>query len=1023
MKYRALSNLLQTFTGLMIVVAGIYLISDPRLLDLEWLRLRIGAWPEAYIWSFGTLLVAAGFGVLQNVVSIKPARRVKLTQFLPVATTLVLIAGFFIAWSLQVQREERFQQDLVAAEAERVELEISETIHQTTAALVRYANRVEYLGTKDKSFLDLDSRAYLAQLPILKRMGLIDPQNRVIWSYPHDIETQVQGYNQGTEPARLEALTSAKESRQPTLSRITNLRSGGAGFILPVALFPKGKFNGFIYATVEADRLFHSFVRADNFQVVIEEGDRTIFAAGPGVNLAQVFVHAKTLSIGRLPWLIRITPTNAYVDKTRSLSPHFILFAGVIISVLMGAYLHGVSRSRRSAMQTTAKVKGLNSQLEGALEWQKAILNSSDRAIISTDAEGIIRTFNPAATFMLGYKPEELIGKATPKIFHVKEETIARAEVLTRELGRPVEPGFDAYTIKARTLRVADENEWTFVRRDGSLVPVMLSVTVLSDATGSVLGYLGMAVDLTEKKKTQEQLVNTNERLERIIEATGEGIWERDYVEGGQIRYLSIQAQRIFGFSSDKKPTYAEIISHVHPEDLAILSGAVSGHVAKNSAGFDVEFRMRSDERPKEYSWIHARGKVVHEPNKEPQLVSTVRDVTEVVRRRTELKGALAAAEQATRAKSEFLANISHEIRTPLNGVIGMNGLLLDTALDPIQRDYTEMVHTSAEMLLNLINEVLDFSKIEAKKVDFESIDFSLAELTEKIRRLLSLAAEKKGLHLTTSLAPELSRKTFKGDPSRIAQILVNLVNNAIKFTSKGQVEISVSSTGNLVRVEVRDSGIGMSTNSLARIFQPFTQADASTNRKFGGTGLGLSICKHLVEGMGGEIGVRSVENLGSTFWFTLTLPDGDAKVVRHAPAASVLRIDPAIEKSRILLAEDNPVNQLIATKMLEKLGFTVQVAANGNEALKALAQASFDLVLMDCQMPELDGYEATRQIRAAANIAIRRVPIVAMTANAMAGDRQRCLDAGMNDYLVKPFTAAKLIQIIENALREPKAS
>ena len=488
---------------------------------------------------------------------------------------------------------------------------------------------------------------------------------------------------------------------------------------------------------------------------------------------------------------------------------------------------------------------------------------------------------------------------------------------------------------------------------------------------------------------------------------------------------------------------------------------------------------------------------------------------------------------QATRYKSQFLANMSHDIRTPMNGVMGMTELLLDTDLDPSQREYTETVRSSAESLLGILNDILDFSKIEAGKLDVETIDFDLATVTEDAAHVLAAAAHAKGLELVVTIAEDVPA-TVSGDPGRLRQILTNLVGNAIKFTSAGEVgvHVTVAEAGDapLIRFDVVDTGAGMSPEACRRVFEPFTQADASTTRLHGGTGLGLAITRQLVEMMGGRCGVESEVGVGSRFWFTVRFPSAapatppnadfpgvnvlvvaagastaemierllagwgcDVTVAaptdvpatepfqvavidiaagvevagriaaRHVPVVAVTaagdgqgverarrsgaatlvskpvrrgRLHAAVSAAlqpvesattpapappppgrpggRLLLVEDEPVNQRVSKRMLEKGGYHVDLAANGAEALTALAAGAYDAVLMDCQMPVMDGYEATACIRAGEAAGGRRVPIIAMTASARQEDLDRCIAAGMDDFVSKPVKRAHLVAVVD---------
>jgi PAS domain S-box-containing protein len=531
--------------------------------------------------------------------------------------------------------------------------------------------------------------------------------------------------------------------------------------------------------------------------------------------------------------------------------------------------------------------------------------------------------------------------------------------------------------------------------------------TPVRDDSGQVTEILSMVHDITAQRNLEAARNQSEEQLRQVWENSRDGMRLSD-PDGRVLRVNSAYCRLV---NKSREELEGALLTAIHAAPAQANRLETYRQRVRHR---DIASRM---ERPIELwdgrtVWMDLSNSIIESPHG-PRVLSIFRDVTARKLDEARLNEAVLKAEASSRSKSEFLANMSHEIRTPMNGVLGMLALALDGPLEPEQREYLEMSQDSARSLLGLLNDILDLSKVEAGRLDIASVDFSPRQLIGDLLDSVALAARQKGLQVRAQVALRVPAMV-NGDPMRLRQVLMNLIGNAIKFTDHGSitveldcsaVESAVQSAGLRLMGAVIDTGIGVPADRHSQIFDAFAQADGSTTRRYGGTGLGLAICKRLVQLMNGTISVESQPGKGSAFRFSVE--------VRHAtsigatPCQNAPPAQPPSERSlKILLAEDNCVNQMVVVRLLQRSGHSVRVAANGREAVHLFGNDRYDAVLMDVQMPEMDGLEATRLIRLAESVSgsNRRTPVIALTAHAMAGDEQNCIDAGMDGYLSKPL-------------------
>ncbi len=637
------------------------------------------------------------------------------------------------------------------------------------------------------------------------------------------------------------------------------------------------------------------------------------------------------------------------------------------------------------------KIKKANSDLTNA------VLNTLSDCVVAMDLDGNVLFTNPATCKLSGYTSEELLGKNFHELLHYQKPD-----------GTHFPKEECAIVMSLNHDDIESKGNSYIIKKNGSVADIKYVGTAIYQ-NGSRFGYVISFQDLTEQKQKDELLM----LQKNALDATANMIVITD--NSGFVEYANKSFYTFSGFEEyEVAGRHTKIFSsglntREFYNDMwkVIQEGRTWEGILYNKKKDGSVYPEEMTITP-----IIDSQEITH-------FVAVKKDITDRLANEEALKDAMTKALEASKMKSEFLSTMSHEIRTPMNGIIGMVEILLQTELEPEQKEYATIVKHSSESLLAILNDILDFSKMEAGKLDIINSDFDLPETCSGISKLLGSQAKEKGLEFVINIDKSIPVNVI-GDSVRIRQVMMNLIGNAIKFTERGSVKVSLAPVlpidgGFIVRFSVADTGVGIPKTSQRKLFNSFTQADSSTSRKFGGTGLGLAICKKLVALMDGDIGVISEEGRGSTFWFEIPLKTSNINILDRQNDTDIINkyYLENISNKRILLAEDNVVNQKIALIQLQRLGFEVDIAPNGQEAVDKALRHKYELILMDCQMPTKDGYTATKELRSAGYVQ----PILAMTANAMQGDREKCIQCGMNDYITKPINSKELQEMLSKWL------
>ena len=681
-------------------------------------------------------------------------------------------------------------------------------------------------------------------------------------------------------------------------------------------------------------------------------------------------------------------------------------------------------------MDETEQVSAREETLLARSRMHAVVQGSTHVSIIATDVNGLITVFNSGAEQMLGYSADEMIGLQTPAIIHRPEEVQSRSDELSQEFGYSI-TGFEAVVHKARH-GGHGEQDWTYVRKDGNCLTVRLVVTAIRDEQNTITGFIGIATDMTEARKDHAILQFERERLDMALTGGDLGTWDWNVQTGEEIwdaRWAGLLGEQL----EDLRQHVDEFMARVHPDDLPAVKRILQDHFDGVLPIFEAEFRVL--QKNGTWRWVQSHGRLMQRDvdGRPLRMLGTMSDISARKKADEELILARIKADAASRSKSEFLANMSHEIRTPVTSILGYSELLSTPGITTSElANHVNTIKSAGLHLLTIINDVLDLSKIEAGKMTVERIRLSPVQLVTEVISAMEPQARARNLSLSAKSIGQIPR-IILSDIVRLRQILMNLLGNAIKFTDSGSVSLTVRIAPmhpdgiDRLAFDVMDTGIGMTSEQISAIFEPFMQADATTTRRFGGTGLGLSICRRMARLLEGEIEVTSEAGLGSTFTATVAMgPREHAEMLENPsfhrvltetqkPSGGDLRLN-----GKYLLAEDNPVNRMFLETMLRRAGATIELAENGQIAVEKVCHAmsiarsqnssseAYDLILMDMQMPILDGYEATQRLRDLGY----QGPIVALTAHAMAEDRKKCLAAGCSDFATKPIDKAELIKI-----------
>lgn len=933
-----------------------------------------------------TAMIFTIIGVCLVLLAVDISDKTPLWLTLPVFAALTVIT--LSLWLALKSQEENDLRAYISQDARYIELGIKEYMQDSYASLNRFALRWETQGRTPEPVWRADAGQYLQHFKPITIMSWIDTNNRIRWSMPQKNEILLKDIDIAADPARRDVIRKAMETKSPQTSGVVRFTSDGKlgfGYFHPV--FVNGQYDGIMAFGYNVNNLLDHFfdevfaksMRGKYYFEISEQGQQFFSTLPEGQKVDPRYALEVEVQITNHPWLFKIYPTSEFLSERNIIPQNAVLIVGFQMSFLVSLALFLFIR----LYEKEKTLRFSRDQLTLFIQNTPAAIAMCDKNLrYLVVSERWYKDFRIENMNIIGMRHSDVF----PNMPWHWNETLQRC----------------------LAGHAAQSEEERVVLKSGRVMWMRWAVHPWHEKDGEIGGVIMFTEIITERKETEEQIRRQQKFLELAFSATQDGVWEWD-IES-DVYWFSPRWKSMLGYKDYEIPnTLYGAQAVIYPEDVAEVMGLLKALSSGSIPEYASIFRFFH----KDGSIRHILCRAIAEKGEQGKPKRVVGAHTDI----TELENAKEEADRANQAKSEFLANMSHEIRTPMNGIIGMTRLLLDTQMDSRQRHYAETVDRSADSLLQILNDILDFSKIEAGKLEIEVIPMSLELLCEDISELVSIRAQEKNIEFYLRMKPGFPPRLM-GDPGRIRQVILNLCNNAVKFTETGHVlldiePLNISDTAATVKISVTDTGIGIPADKQEAIFNKFDQGDTSTTRRFGGTGLGLSISRQLVHMMGGTIGVTSTVNKGSCFSFTLTLP-----IAEDAGHGNLTIHDhhSFIEKLKILVLDDNPIALEILNDQLTAAGAEVHLEKTGDRAIQKLEQAlkdgqPFDVLILDYSLKDETGVDVARRIKT--NPALSSLISILVTSQPTRNDSSLAADAGIKGYLTKPARLTELMSVI----------